>query len=207
MNAVNKFSQDVYNISDLGRILPLVISITNKGSEEKELVVKEQFPYGVEGFGYSPQPEEGDELKWKLKLAAGTELVISYWLKLPDEIGDYEIKTEIYENENLLDEVTIGFSVEQKLLARIAELIVEIEALEVQGQDVQYLRQAKQMLESIRNRTGNSVGQAQVNLVDAVRAAGYIGRVQGIDVSMLRLKLQNVMVVLSRIYYESYNLK
>jgi hypothetical protein len=230
LNAVNNFSRDVYGISDLTRLLPIIISITNKSSQEKELLIKELLPYGTEAFAYDPKPEEGDELKWKLKLAVSAEKSISYWLQLPDEINDYDIKTEIYEHERVapaahdvtkryssqkepshenkissndsMDEVSIGFAVSQKLLSRIDESIVEIDALEATGRDAQYLTQAKQKLESIRNRGGGSRGKAEANLIDAVKAAYYIGEVQDINVSILRLKVQNVMIASGRIYYK-----
>jgi hypothetical protein len=229
LNAVNNFSRDVYGISDLTRLLPIIISLTNKSSQAKELLIKEFLPYGAEAFAYDPKPEEGDELKWKLKLAASAEKSISYWLQLPDEINDYDIKTEIYENERVapaahdvtkrysskkepshenkissndsMDEVSIGFAVSQKLLSRIDELIVEIDALEATGRDAQYLTQAKQKLESIRNR-GGSRGKAEANLIDAVKAAYYIGEVRNINVSILRLKVQNIMIASGRIYYK-----
>jgi methionine-rich copper-binding protein CopC len=206
INAITHFNRDVYSLSDLTRILPILVSITNKSSAEKELIIKELLPYGATAFDYDPKPEEGDELQWKLKIPAGDTSLISYWLKLPDEINDYKIKTEIYEQDTLMDEVSFGFSVAQKLLSRIDEIIVEIDEIETSGQDAQNLRKAKQKLGSIRSRGGDSPGTTEANLIDAVQAANYIGDVQGVDVSILRLKVQNVMIALGRIYYEAFTL-
>jgi hypothetical protein len=206
LNAVNHFSKDVYTSSDLTRILPIKLSITNKASEEKSLVIKELLPYGVEGYGYDPEPEKGEnedeELKWNLKVPGAGEITISYWLKLPDQINMYDIKTEIYEGETLRDELSLTVEVSQTVLSRIDELIVEIESMNATGSDARFLRKAVNKLQKIRNRTGDSLSQYLVNLLDSVEAADNLGSVKTIDVSSQRSKTQNVMIIMGRRFYE-----
>ncbi|MCX6583348.1 MAG: hypothetical protein NT166_24490 [Candidatus Aminicenantes bacterium] len=60
---------------------------------------------------------------------------ISYWLKLPDQTGNYEVKTEIHDGETELEEVSLDVDVSQAVLSRIINTVVELEAL-----DVSYLR-------------------------------------------------------------------
>jgi hypothetical protein len=204
LNAVYHFSKDVYSSSDLTRILPIKLSITNKAPGEKSLVVKELLPYGVEGYGYEPEPEEGEELKWILKVPGAGEAKISYWLKCPDQINIYDIKTEIYEGETLREELSITFEVSQTVLSRIDELIVEIESLyvDVSGSDARFLRKAVNKLQQIRNRIGDGLSQDLVNLLDSVEAADNLGKVKTIDVSSQRLKTQNIMIIMGRRFYE-----
>jgi hypothetical protein len=204
VNAVHHFSKDVYSPSDLTRILPIETTISNKASEEKNLVVKELLPYGVEGYGYDPEPEEDEDkdLKWNLEVPAAGDATISYWLKLPDQINLYDIKTEIYEDETLRDELSLTFEVSQAVLSRIDELIVEIESMNAGGSDARFLRKAVNKLQKIRNRTGESLSQHLVNLLDSVEAANNLGSVKTIDVSSQRLKTQDIMIIMGRRFYE-----
>jgi hypothetical protein len=206
LNAVNHFSKDVYSSSDLTRILPIKLSIINKASEEKSLVVKELLPYGVEGYGYDPEPEKGEnedeELKWNVDVPASGEVTISYWLKLPDQINIYDIKTEIYEDETLRDELSLTVEVSQTVLSRIDELIVEIESMNDAGSDARLLRKAVKKLQNIRNRNGDSLSHVLVNLLDSAAAAANLGNVKTIDVSPQRLKTQNIMIIMGRRFYE-----
>jgi hypothetical protein len=202
LNVVYHFSKDVYSSSDLTRILPIELSITNKASGEKSLVVKELLPYGVEGYGYEPEPEEGEELKWILKVHGAGEVNISYWLKCPDQIDIYDIKTEIYEGETMRDELSLTFEVSQTVLSRLDELIVEIESMDASGKDARFLRKAAKNLQKIRNRSGDSLSQDLVNLLDSVEAANNLGKVKSIDVSSQRLKIQNIMIIMGLRFYE-----
>jgi len=202
LNAVNLFSKDVYSSSDLTRILPIKLSITNKASEEKSLIVKEILPYGVEGYDYEPEPEEGEDLKWNLKVPGAGEVKISYWLRLPDQINIYDIKTEIYEGDTLRDELSITFEVSQTVLSRLDELIVEIESMNAAGSDARFLRKVVNKLQKIRDRTGDSLSQHLVNLLDSVEAANNLGKVKTLDVSSQRLNTQNIMIIMGRRFYE-----
>jgi hypothetical protein len=204
MNAIHHFSKDVYSSSDLTRILPIETTISNKASGEKNLVVKELLPYGVEGYGYDPEPEEDEDkdLKWNLEVPAAGDATISYWLKLPDQIDLYDIKTEIYEDETLRDELSLTFEVSQAVLSRIDELIVEIESMSAAGSDARFLRKAVNKLQKIRNRIGDSLSQHVSNVLDSVDAANNLGKVKTVDVSSQRLKTQNIMIIMGRRFYE-----
>jgi hypothetical protein len=204
VNAIHHFSKDVYSSSDLTRIVPIETTISNKTSGEKNLVIKEIFPYGVEGYGYDPEPgeDEDKDLKWNLKIPAAGEATISYWLKLPDQINLYDIKTEIYEGETLRDELLITFEVSQTVLSRIDELIVEIESMNAAGSDARFLRKAVNKLQRIRNRTGDSLSQHLLNVLDSAAAAYNLGKVKTLDVSPQRLKTQNIMIIMGRRFYE-----
>ncbi|MCX6584525.1 MAG: hypothetical protein NT166_30510 [Candidatus Aminicenantes bacterium] len=205
VNAVNRFSGDIYTISTLARVLPVAISLSNEGSEEKNLIVKEIFPYGVEGYDYSPTLEDtGDEkeIKWNIKVSGGAMETISYWLKLPDQAGNYEVKTEIYDGETKLEEVSLNVDVSQAVLSSIMDTILELEALEVSGHDANAIRQAKTCLENIRNRSVGSLADHLQNLHDAVQAVETIGSVASVDVSVLRLKAGDIMVIMGRRFYE-----
>jgi len=198
------FSKDVYSSSDLTRIVPIETTISNKASEEKNLVIKEIFPYGVEGYGYDPEPEEDEDknLKWNLKIPSARDATIFYWLKLPDQINLYDIKTEIYEDETLRDELSLTFEVSQTVLSRIDELIVEIDSMNAAGSDARFLRKAVNKLQKIRNRIGDSLSQHLSNVLDSVDAANNLGKVKTVDVSSQRLKTQNIMIIMGRRFYE-----
>ena len=205
VNAVNLFSGDIYTISTLTRVLPVEISLSNEGAEEKNLAVKEILPYGVEGYDYSPALEdtqEENEIKWNIKVAGSSTENISYWLKLPDQAGNYEVKTEIYDGETKLEEVSLNEEVSQTVLSRIMDTVVELEALEVSGHDANAIRRAKTCLENIRNRSVGSLADHLQNLHDAVQAVESIGSVTGLDVSVLRLKAGDIMVIMGRRLYE-----
>jgi hypothetical protein len=205
VNAVNLFSSDIYTLSTLSRLLPVGISLSNEGSEEKDLTVKEVLPYGVEGTDYNPaldDTEDKNEIKWNIKVAGRSTENISYWLKLPDQVGTFEIKTEIYEGETKLEEVSLNVDVSQAVLSRIMDMIVELEALEVSGHDANEIQRAKVCLENIRNRAVGSLADHLLNLHDAVQAVESIGHVSTVDVSPLRLKAGDIMIIMGRRFFE-----
>jgi len=205
VNAVNLFSGDIYTISTLTRVLPVEISLSNEGTEEKNLIVKEILPYGVEGYDYNPALEdtgEENEIQWSIKVPGGATENISYWLKLPDQAGNYEVKTEIHDGETKLEEVSLDVDVSQAVLSRIIDTVVELEALDVSGHDANAIRQAKTCLENIRGRSVGSLADHLQNLHDAVQAVESIGSVTGLDVSSLRLKAGDIMVIMGRRLYE-----
>jgi len=205
VNAVNGFSKDIYTLSPLTRLIPVKLTLKNEGSEEKSIIVKELQPYGVEGCDYEPEPEpdpDDEELKWKLKIPAAATATISYWLKLPDKVNGYDVKTELYDGDTKLEEVSLTFEVSQTVLSRLDELILELENLESSGKDAQWLRKAKQQLEKIRNRSGDSTAQLLENLFDSVRAAHNLGEVKETDVSAPRLRTQDIMTIMGREFYE-----
>ncbi|MCP4150179.1 MAG: hypothetical protein GY757_20700 [bacterium] len=204
LNAVGRFSRDVYTLSDLTRILPIAITIDNETRDEKNLLIKEILPYGAEAYGYDPEPEEGDELKWKLKVPASSKGKITYWLKLPDEIDTYEIKTEIYApgDDAKVNEVSLTFEVSETVFSRTGELIGELETVDSRGKETQYIRRAMKHLESLRNRSGESLSQVLKNLHDSIKAAHLLGQVQQADVSAQRLRVQDIMRIMGRRFYE-----
>jgi hypothetical protein len=203
LNAIARFSRDIYTGSDLTRILPLELSLKNESSESKTLKVKTFLPYGVEAFDFKPEPEEGEELKWTITIPAVSTETISYWLKLPDQVNSFEIKTELYDEETKLDEVSISFEVTQTVLFRINELILELDMIGASGKDAQLVSKAKHHLERIRNRTVNSFMEHLLNLHDSVKAASYLGEVKSVDVSAQRLKTEDIIVIMGRRFYES----
>ena len=203
VNAVNNFSRDIYTSSDLTRILPLELSLKNESSEAKTLTVKTFLPYGVEAFDFEPEPGEGEELEWTITVPAVAAETISYWIKLPDQVNSFEIKTELYDEETKLDEVSTAFEVIQTVLYRINELILELDIVGAAGKDAQMVRKAKHHLEQIRNRTVNSFMDHFSNLLDSIKAASYLGEVKGVDVSPQRIKTQDIMFIMGRRFYET----
>jgi hypothetical protein len=193
LNIITRFSQDIYTVTELTRLLPLELSLKNESSEAKTLKIKTFLPYGVEAFDFKPGPEEGE---------VSTE-TISYWIKLPDQVDTFEIKTGLYEEDTKLDEVSISFEVTQTVLNRIDELILELEMTGAVGKEAQLISKAKHHLEQTRNRTGNSFMDHLSNLHDSVKAASYLGEVKSVDVSVLRLKTQDIMVIMGHRFYEA----
>jgi hypothetical protein len=129
--------------------------------------------------------------------------MISYWVKLPDQVNSFEIKTELYDEATKLDEVSTAFEVTQTVLYRINELILELDMVGAAGQDAQPVRKAKHHLEQIRNRTVNSFMDHLSNLLDSIKAASYLGEVKGVDVSPQRIKTQDIMVIMGRRFYDA----
>jgi hypothetical protein len=202
LNTITRFSRDIYTGSNLTRLLPLELSLKNESSEAKTLKVKTLLPYGVEGFDFQPEPEEGEELKWTITIPAVSTETISYWLKLPDQVNSFEIKTELYDEETKLDEVSISFEVTRTVLMYLNELILELDMIEAVGKDAKLVRKAKHHLEQVRNRSGDSLMEDLLNLNDSVKAAAYLGDVKNPDVSARRLKTQDIMVIMGRRFYE-----
>jgi hypothetical protein len=203
LNTITRFSQDIYTGTDLTRLLPLELSLKNESSEAATLKVKTFLPYGVEAFDFKPEPEEGEELKWTITIPAVSTETISYWLKLPDQVNSFEIKTELYDEETKLDEVSTTFEVTQTVMFRINELILELDMTGAVGKDAQPVSKAKHHLEQIMNRTVNSFMEHLLNLQDSVKAAAYLGEVKSVDVSAQRLKTQDIMVIMGRRFYEA----
>jgi methionine-rich copper-binding protein CopC len=203
LNTITFFSLDIYTGSDLTRLLPLELSLKNESSEAAALKIKTFLPYGVEAFDFKPEPEEGEELEWTITIPAVSTKTISYWLKLPDQVNSFEIRTELYEEVTKLDEVSTTFEVIQTVLYRINELILELDMTGAVGKDARLISKAKHHLEQTRNRTGNSFMEHLLNLLDSVKAAAYLGEVKSIDVSPQRLKTQDIMIIMGRRFYEA----
>jgi hypothetical protein len=203
LNTIARFSQDIYSVSELTRLLPLELSLKNESTEAKTLKIKTFLPYGVEAFDFEPKPEEGEELKWTITIPVVSTKTVSYWLKLPDQVNTFEIKTELFEEETKLDEVSISFEVTQTVLNRINELIMELEMTGAVGKEAHLVSKAKHHLEQIRNRTGNSFMEHLLNLHDSIKAASYLGEVKSVDVSARRLKTHDIMVIMGRRFYEA----
>lgn len=202
LNSISYFNVGVYSLSDLERIVPLEFVLKNTTGSEKEFIVKEIFPYGVSGYGYEPGPEEGEELKWKLTIAGGNEKRINYWVKLPDIINNYDIKSEIYSGENKLDEVSIQLDVNQIVLSRLDEIILEIDSISVSGSDRAKLNRAKKLIQKIRNRSGNKLLMHLFNLKDSRNCASLLADINNTIVSSLRRKMQNILIVMERRVYD-----
>jgi ligand-binding sensor domain-containing protein len=203
LNTITTFSQDIYTGSDLTRLLPLELSLKNESSEAATLKIKTFLPYGVEAFDFKPEPEEGEELKWTITVPAVSTETISYWLKLPDQVNSFEIKTELYDEETKSDEVSTTFEVTQTVLFRINELILELDMIGAAGKDAQLVSKARNHLEQIRSRTVNSFMDNLLNLHDSVRSASYLGEVKSVDASAQRLKTQDIMKIMGRRFYEA----
>jgi len=216
-NAVTLFGKDVYTGSELTRVLPIDIVLDNKGDAEKKLTVKELLPYGVEGYDCSPQPDltdknnknnKNNDLKWTITIPGNSKKEIAYWLKLPDKVNMYDIKTEIYEGETKLEGVSLSFDVNLTIASGIDELITELESLELTGKDSQKVKRAVSLLNSIRSRgcvgsnNCRSVLEYFNDLNDSVQASALIGSVTGIDTTELRLKAQNIMIAIGRRFYD-----
>jgi hypothetical protein len=177
--------------------------LKNGGAEEKTLTVKEHLPYGASGFGFVPEPvNDEEEIKWQVKLGAEAEAVIAYWLKLPDAINSYEVKSEIFEGEQGLDEASLTFEVSQVVTARLDELLTELETLNVSGKDRLLVKTAIRLLQQVRNSSADSIDQLFSDVRSAARASHSIGQVISLAGSTLRLKIQNVMMVYARRLYE-----
>jgi hypothetical protein len=203
LNIITRFSLDIHTVSELTRLLPLELSLKNESTEAKTLKIKTILPYGVEAFDFQPKPGEGEELEWTIKIPAVSTETISYWIKLPDQVNTFEIKTELYYEETKLEEVSSSCEVTQTILNRIDELIMELEMTGAVGKEAQLIRKAKHHLEQIRIRTGNSFMDHLLNLHDSIKAASYLGEVKSVDVSAQRLKTQDIMVIMGRRFYEA----
>ena len=101
-----------------------------------------------------------------------------------------------------MEEISLTFEVSQDLVSRIHELILELETQEAPGKDMQWIRQAVNALERTVNRDKNNTGQLLVNLHDIVRAAYNLGRVNGLNVSVQRSKILDIVAILGRLFYE-----
>ncbi|MCP4148247.1 MAG: hypothetical protein GY757_10905, partial [bacterium] len=178
--------------------MPIAITIDNETRDEKNLDIKEILPYGAEAYGFDPEPEEGDDLKWKLTVPASSKGKISYWLELPDEIDTYEIKTEIYAtgDDAKVNEVSLTFEVSETVLTRIDELIGELGTVDTRGRETHYIRRAMKRLEKLRERGGESLSQVLKSLHDSIKAAHLLGQVQQADVSVQRLKVGDIMRIM-----------
>ncbi|HLP59826.1 MAG TPA: hypothetical protein VK186_13385, partial [Candidatus Deferrimicrobium sp.] len=201
MNAVTRFSHDIYTISDITRLLPIDTGLTNKSDVEKKITVKEILPSGVEGFEFNPRLE-GEELKWQVTIPGKSKKEVSYWLHLPDKVNSYEVKTELYDGESKLEDVTLTFEVNSTVVMVLNELATELWMVEATGKDAQNLTKAEAYLSAIRNRSGEGVISRFMNLSDAIHAARCIAEVNSVNVSAIREKVQNIVVVMGRRFYD-----
>jgi len=203
VNAVTGFSRDIYTTSQLTRLLPVETVIANQSNREKTVQIKQVLPPGVEGFEYKPAPPVGEEIKWEMTIPGNSASSISYWLKLPDHAKTFDVKIELYEEGTLKYTEFFTVNVIREVFSYLNEMLVELETLEVSGKDYQFLSKAKNHLEQIRNRTGETVPDHLANLLDAVWVSYYLGEIKETDVSVPRSGAQELMVVMGRWYYEA----
>jgi hypothetical protein len=197
LNAVNLFNREVFSASDLARVMPMELRIKNNTSLDKIFRVQELIPQKATSYGYNPAPLAGAEIKWDVNLKVNEEKVISYWLQLPDAIGTFDIKSEIYDGAQKVDEALLTFEVVQKVADRVVEVITEINA----SGDTQ-TKKALAPLNRIKNRNGDDALTLLLNLDDAIQATDLVGKSTIDEVVLWRQQLQNVMMVYARKLYD-----
>ncbi|MCP5105302.1 MAG: hypothetical protein GY950_18080 [bacterium] len=202
LNAVSLFSKDIYSQSKLTRLLPIGITIENKSLSARSVVLKELLPYEARGYDFEPEPVEGDGLKWELTVPPVSEVRVSYWLALPDQVDGFGIKSEIYEGEVLREEASLTFDVTRTVSSCLDELVTELESLEVTGPDARYLKKAVDCLQRVRGRVGDNLFHLNAGLLDTVNAGAHLSEVKTVDVAYLRVKTAAVMRIMGRILYE-----
>jgi hypothetical protein len=197
LNAVNLFNQEVFSASDLARVMPMELRIKNNTNADKVFRVQEMIPQTATAYGFNPQPLAGEGIKWDVNLKVNEEKVIGYWLQLPDAIGTFDIKSEIYDNEQKIDEALLTFEVVQKVADRVVEMITEINA----SGDTQ-AKKALAPLNRIKTRSGDDALTLLLNLDDAIQATDLIGKSTIAEAVLWRQQLQNVMLVYARKLYD-----
>lgn len=195
--------------SSISRLVPIELNLSNPTSKEMEIRVKEVLQQNVKVYLRYPQDEQDrqerqDELTWKIKLQPGSSQSILYIAELPDQIGSYEFKSEIYliegEKETKIDEKSLVFNVEKKVKDRIREIIVELEKLPVQTmKDRARVRVAINHLERIVGRNGES----WLNLLDVLSAIDSVKEIESADPTSIRNSLINIMLFYERRVAES----
>ena len=197
LNAVSLFNRDVFSASDLARVMPLALRIRNNTNADKVFRVQELIPQKAVGYGYTPQPLSGEGIKWDVNLQVNEEKLIGYWLQLPDAIGTFDIKSEIYDGQQKIDETLLTFEVLQKVVDRVVEVIAEINA----SGDTQ-AKKALAPLNRIKNRSGDDALTLLLNLNDAIQATDLVGRSPSDEAELWRRQLQNVMLAYGRMLYD-----
>jgi hypothetical protein len=197
LNAVQLLNNDVFSPSDLARVLPLDLRIKNNTGAAKTFRVQELIPQAANAYGFNPQPLDGDGVKWDIQLAVDEEKTISYWLRLPDAIGTFDVKSEIFDGAQKVDEALLTFEVGQKIADRAAGIAAEIAA----GDDSQ-AKQALPMLQRIASRSGEDPVSLLLNLVDAVQAADLVAASATAEAMSWRRSLQDLLMACARMFYD-----
>lgn len=211
-NAVNLFSKDVYGGtgSDISRLQPIRLNLTNQTSSSRDVNLEEILPYGVDSYDFDPAPQadpsgEG-KLKWTITVPGSSETPLTYWLRLPDQIGGYEIISRFYTGDwaTVEEDVPLTFEVTQTMTGRIDELLTSLDTLEVNGSDSGNLRKAKEYLQKIRSRGIDSdmLSHLEKNVEDAAQASVYLSLIQSADVNTQRLAVTYLMRMLARKHYQ-----
>lgn len=202
LTAIDTFNRPVFTQSDLTRILPLNLTLTYTGQDPQIITLKELFPYGATGLNFNPPLEDPDQLSWKLTLAANSEWNLFYWLKLPDDINTYEIKSEIYDGTKLLNEETIEFEVSQTVNARITEILQQIDLLSLSSTDRHFATKAVNHLQNLQSRTPQTIDEYFANVKDAVSAARAIASITSTDPTPIRRRIQTLIPTQTRPLYD-----
>jgi len=193
LNAVTLFNRDVFSPSDLARVMPLELRIKNNTSADKVFRVQELIPQTATAYGFNPPRLAGEGIKWDVNLQVNEEKVLGYWLQLPDAINTFDIKSEIYDGQQKIDDALLTFEVVQKVVDRVVEIITEINA----SGDTQ-AKKALAPLNRIKNRSNDDALTLLLNLDDAVQAADLVGKSTVDEAVLWRQQLQNVMMVYAR---------
>jgi hypothetical protein len=197
LNAVQLLNNDVFSPSDLARVLPLELRIKNNTGAAKTFRVQELIPQAAVAYGFNPQPLDGDGVKWDIQLAIDEEKTISYWLRLPDAVGIFDVKSEIFEGAQKVDEALLTFEVGQKIADRAAGIASEIAA----GDDA-LAKQALPLLQRIAGRSGDDPVSLWLNLADAVQAADLVAASETAEAMAWRRDMQNLMMACARMFYD-----
>jgi hypothetical protein len=197
LNAVALLNNQIFSLSDLTRVIPMELRIKNNTGAAKTFRVQEVIPQAATAYGFNPQPLDGEGIKWDISLAVDEEKVISYWLQLPDTVGTFDVKSEIYEGEEKIDEALLTFEVAQKVTDRVVGIMAEISA----GGDAQ-AQLALPLLQRIAGRTGSDAVSLWLNLNDAVQATDLVAASAASEAVQWRRKLQNVMLACARMFYD-----
>ncbi|MCP4149766.1 MAG: hypothetical protein GY757_18620, partial [bacterium] len=218
------FSRDVYANAGLTRHLPVEITLKNTDTASgpgKLVTVKEILPYGVEAYGFTPEPlpaEPGTtgQLTWDITVDGSNPVKINYWLRLPDQVDTYNITSEIYENERKSEELELTLEVASTVESCLDGLIMELQALDIPGRDKRFVGKAIKRLRHLQiilaGQTGSGAGQTGSGsgqflqlihgLYDTIAAADALNNAGSADIPRQRLKVGAIMRILGRRIYD-----
>ncbi len=172
-----------------------------------DIKIEEIVPPEVEMLGISEGGIlEGDTLTWQEYLEADTSSTFSYLIRLPDIEGTYTLETILLnfvnDSYSVYDTEELTLYVERDSSNMAINIIDLLDDLNAHGHDRARINKAIKYIRKILQRNVRTSRDAERNIHDAINAAYNLGRVQSLDVSSIRIEVDELLKIWEVKWYQ-----
>jgi hypothetical protein len=196
--AVTYAAPDVPREPRAGIVVPLAFVLENPRDMEIDVEIVLELPLGIVAAAVDDGPTTDDPPIWNLTLLPQSSTRVRFATELPDDASHHVIYSTIkVEGIAMSDPPSLILDVAAPVAERLAAAIISLEETQVSGRDRGRLRAALGKLRDAQLlSTGPHRMERQIRL--AANAAGFLGDIQGADVSVPRNEVDWIIAAWER---------